>query len=264
MEPTTTAALISGGLKLVGGLFGRKKRPKAKTLTDLRNEAQAAGFNPLTALQATGGNGFNNQPQGPVLSTAEVLANGLGDLAETWFNQDKVERDEQMERIKLETMQAELENVNARTDALKDRPFGSSIPTYEASDTAPAQAVPLESKPGTATDPRDIGEGSWLNPRLADAESAEARYGDIAQEMKGGANLINDTIYDSRLRSLEKKHGREVAEKVHNRYRAETGKSLTSIIKEETAKFDVPLNSKPLRQKAEPGWMNEKLGAGHW
>ena len=73
MDPVTTAALISGGSKLLGGILSKPKklqqnfREERQNLKNIVRGAKEAGFNPLTVLKATGG-----QP------TANAIVSPLG------------------------------------------------------------------------------------------------------------------------------------------------------------------------------------------
>lgn len=254
MEPATTAALISGGVKLLGGLFGKKKKA---TLVDLRRQAENAGFNPLTALQATGGNGYTPGTQGPVLSTREVLADGVGDLAETWFNRDQIRRDEQVERLKLETMGAELDNIKARTKALNmSGPFGASIPTYEASNIAPAKPPALEAGPRTATDPRDTDSGDYRNPRVADAELTETADGEIMAEISGVGNQVRHWNFDARMQAAERQWGKKAASEILRRYEADPSKDLDKVLDEYAETQNAPLAPRSWMKKTFLDWLN--------
>lgn len=77
---------------IVGGLFGwsqqRSAQRAASAGTDfvkLRKNAEAAGFNPLTALMATGGQGFQRSFQ-PDLSTGAFISDAISRGADTYFN----------------------------------------------------------------------------------------------------------------------------------------------------------------------------------
>lgn len=183
VAPVVVAAGISAAGSLLGGLFGgKKKQTTERTLNfqKIRDDGVKAGFNPLTALQAAAGAGVGTSTTtGPQLSTPEILANavvnGAQAYADSWFNQAEDAKDQEIERIKLETMKAELANVQARTSYLNaQKPFGSTIPVY---DPAPVtgrvhtRAAPLSTVPN----------GQWEAPELRRVESvpltAEFRTG---------------------------------------------------------------------------------------
>lgn len=89
-----TGALINGGIKLLGGLFGSRSAKKAEARArqnflnsgaDTREAAVRGGFNPLTFLQATGGGaaangGFSAAGQPAALASQELIMGGLQDF----------------------------------------------------------------------------------------------------------------------------------------------------------------------------------------
>lgn len=143
MDPMIGSALISAGSSIFGGLFGGKKKQTTErnlNFQKIRDDGAAAGFNPLTALAAASGAGVGTTTTtAPSLSTAEFLGEIASKAADSWFNSEQEAKDEEIERIKLETMRAELANIQARTDYMKkETPFGASIPQY-SSDASPGR-----------------------------------------------------------------------------------------------------------------------------
>lgn len=73
--------------KLLGGIFSlfgasrarsQAKKDASNKFVDLRNAAIKGGFNPLTALEATGGSGFGAYPSSaPPLASVELLTGAL-------------------------------------------------------------------------------------------------------------------------------------------------------------------------------------------
>lgn len=82
----------------------------------LRNDAQAAGFNPLTALMAGGGNGYQRVFT-PDLSTGTFIAEAVARGADTYFNQRQKQEDAQAANIRH---QQEVQRV--ANDALSRTP----------------------------------------------------------------------------------------------------------------------------------------------
>lgn len=93
--------------------------------------AQNAGFNPLTALRATGGAGAGGQAtQAPQLSSLDFMADALGRGVETYFNVQNQRTDEEADRLRVELMKEELHQLrtNSRAPA-QGQSFGYDIPT---------------------------------------------------------------------------------------------------------------------------------------
>lgn len=174
MGPIASGAL-KAGVSLLGGLFGRKKQPQGVDFAKLRNDAQAAGFNPLTALMATGGAGYSRSAS-PALSSASFVQEALERGIDTWFNQ--VERDKEAENIKKAAHLTAKANATSRS---LDR-FG-----YNLTQTRPYQPrvtwtpVPaLAANPtGLPPKPRDV---RLMPVRLPDGQERRIPY-DVATRL---------------------------------------------------------------------------------
>lgn len=87
MDPVT-GALISGGIKLLGGLFGGGKKsptPAQNMLSQAQGAREASdkyGFNPLTMLQYGQPGGAMGGGGAPPLASAELLTGALLDVAD--------------------------------------------------------------------------------------------------------------------------------------------------------------------------------------
>lgn len=108
-------ALISAGAQLFGGLFGRKEKKQSTVpnLRGLRAEAEAAGFNPLTALQATGGGSVTTVPG---LSSAEVLAEAVQAGLGAYARYDPIE--EETRKLNNQLVKAQIEDLAKSQDRM--------------------------------------------------------------------------------------------------------------------------------------------------
>lgn len=140
-------ALVTGGLSLLSGLAGKKEQKAPETkfeFTKLRDAAQAAGFNPLTALRATGGQPTSVHQPVPPLSSASIIANALGTGAETYFaNQPDPVRDER-NKLEIELMKQELARGNKTWSGA---PATSSTPYQAFPENPPASLSSGEMRP---------------------------------------------------------------------------------------------------------------------
>lgn len=213
--PIFSAILSAAVPALVGGLLNRRKQPKplptpeeeAKTVTHevdyekLRANAEAAGFNPLTALRSGGSAGFT-KTHTPVLSMAAVEAarysepdpwvGALQSGIQAAFDYDPLNQ----ERAKLETdiMRAQLARLNMTNEQYTR--LGNQ-PSALGQATIPA--------PGdrTVTNPYPYGT---VHTGLVDAEAAEARYGDVVQELFGGINFFGDINHRSKSHPVVRRY----------------------------------------------------------
>lgn len=201
---------------IIKGLFGGESEQKyvVPDFKRLRVKAQKAGFNPLTALGATGG----GQLSSPVLSTQSVLAEGLADGIgaglETWFNREDEANKEEIDRINLETMRADRDIAVATAKAMQSgQPFGHTIPSYQHSsgsgrhgpDADPAGEPGGFMEPAKREDIRDEslfqkvrsgvnGGPSWwtLNPDMWDIGIGELIGGAVVHGVGGAATLAGN------------------------------------------------------------------------
>lgn len=87
MDPVT-GGLISGGIKLLGGLFGGKKKsptPAQNMLSQAKGARQAAekyGFNPLTMLQYGQPGGAMGAGGAPPLASSDLILGAMQDVSD--------------------------------------------------------------------------------------------------------------------------------------------------------------------------------------
>jgi hypothetical protein len=104
----TAAALI--GAKAAGD--AAKANQRGTDLKKLRKEAEAAGFNPLTVLRATGGQGFNKGSSGALASASfwSSFANSSGQIVSQFDPQRKADKAlDRLQRI------ADIDNTRMNT-----------------------------------------------------------------------------------------------------------------------------------------------------
>lgn len=76
---------------LIGGLFGKKKaKAQGVDYKKLRDDALAAGFNPLTALMAGGGAGYQREFN-PAMSSGSFIAEAVQRGVDTYFDMTDAE-----------------------------------------------------------------------------------------------------------------------------------------------------------------------------
>ena len=158
MDPT----IIAGGLKLLGGLFGSKKKSMSpqqsimSTAAGARQAAKAYGFNPLTLLQASNATAGAGIDMGaPPLASLSIL----GDIVEDTFGDEAETRREhnrlQNELLRLEVDRAHsLSGVAVAPSAAGGGALGGGAPAYQSG--GPVRDFLDEDDRGTAyVDERD-------------------------------------------------------------------------------------------------------------
>lgn len=92
-----------------GKLFGGKPKAQGVDYVKLRDDATKAGFNPLTALMAGGGAGYQRQFD-PSLSSGAFIADAVERGLDTAFNQPSGE-DRELEALRKRAERVELERT---------------------------------------------------------------------------------------------------------------------------------------------------------
>lgn len=134
-----TAGLASGlgsaVSGLLGGLFGKKKSSaQGVDYAKLRRDAEAAGFNPLTALLAGGGAGYQREFN-PELSSDAFIAEAVTRGLDTVFNRAFSGTDPAVQQVQHREQQKQASGLQKLVGTpgafgyhLTDqRPFGSAV-----------------------------------------------------------------------------------------------------------------------------------------
>lgn len=190
-------ALIGAGASLLGGLFGKKKQePQVSTTESVVDyekmvaNAEAAGFNPLTALRNGGSAGFSKTTtttpvlsSGPTVGQSVVgaLANGLT----AWANHDPMA--DARSKLEYKLLEAQLDGVQ-KSNLRMDRSF--FVPTMQGAQAVAGGAeLSAKTKGGKLTGEPTAPEtgkvevtNPWqsfsVDPTSRDAAAFENRYGD--------------------------------------------------------------------------------------
>lgn len=109
--------IIAAGIGAVGSLFSSLFGSNKKTTSEIdyvkmRKNAEAAGFNPLTALRAGGGAGFTTTHH-PALSSGEFIGEALSGLGNVVAQIDPMR--DATAKLEYELKQATLANIQADT-----------------------------------------------------------------------------------------------------------------------------------------------------
>lgn len=173
MDPFVTGSLIKAGTSILGGLFGarsaRKQREQARSdqkrqFERLREAAERGGFNPLTALQSTGGAGFGagSLPSGaPPLASFEFIRDGISGVADELTGVNAQNR--ATDRFNRELAELQLEKAKTGTSSLD--PSGPFAPRATSTGVSPRSArVPPLSTSVDRSGIADVYNPSALDP----------------------------------------------------------------------------------------------------
>lgn len=207
-------SLISAGTQLIGGILNRKaedkrynqmKEDELNKFKTLRQAAKKGGFNPLTALMATGGDLSSSTT--PPLASNSFIAGTLGDLASAAFGDKKADTEAERADLENDLLRVKIEQARAgvitpdatvRSGGLRTR--GQAAVAVSNTQTAMNGQTYQEAEPafdavGNPLTPA-IAKGGYTmvtDPNISDAEVIEQRYGDIAQEIHGAQTYWRDS-----------------------------------------------------------------------
>lgn len=190
MDPLTILSVAGKALPIFGKLFGRKKETNRINYKQLRNDAQAAGFNPLTALRAGGGAGYQ-VTSAPQLSTAEFLGAAISDGLDLWTNQKQGEKDAEEQQARIDLMREELAEMK-RTPY---QGFGYTIPNISDKEKTPENPVLTGLVDDIGQPERDVRSayGPWkVDPSWDPAEKVEQEYAEVGSWPYAAAKMSND------------------------------------------------------------------------
>lgn len=224
-------ALIGAGASLIGSIFGGGSKERKTTTTQVNRvdyarmvrDAEAAGFNPLTALRNGGAAGFSigttTSTTPPTPLSARIADGVAGGVQSFLANFDPFQ--DQKREMEFKLVEAQLANLQADTrlkGANLNRVRFGDVPSYSAgpmkrqvgagvrqgqsfksvADALPANAgasqTPTVETP-TLTNPWPTSWGAEIDPNVPDAAAAEERWGDVGGSLYGLGIAVKD-IYE--------------------------------------------------------------------
>ncbi|AZO57900.1 hypothetical protein EJ078_00155 [Mesorhizobium sp. M1A.F.Ca.IN.022.06.1.1] len=148
-------------------------------------DAEAAGFNPLTALRNGGAAGFTS-----TTTPGNGLSAALSSMGNFFQNFDPM-ADQRREK-ELALLDAQVRNLNAETGAIYTRATASG-PVKAKSGTAAISAAPGALEPGKLTATNPFAGRGVVDETRPDADAWESRYSDpggwIGAIVNAGADL---------------------------------------------------------------------------
>lgn len=203
------AALI-GAKAASDAAKARENTPTGTDLKKLRKEAEAAGFNPLTVLRSTGGQGFNKQGSSGALASASFwssFANSAGQIAGQFDPLRKAQREANLAETRAQT--AYLGSLvstagkavaakPSKSSSLTDKTVYPSTPSIQGDPETPVYAPGIV--PAGFNVPKEVAE--QFPPKVGPLQFAaapmsasaviEEQYGDVVSWGYGVAKMMAD------------------------------------------------------------------------
>ena len=185
-------AVASG---ILGGRERKQRKSDAKAkFTDLRASAEKAGFNPLTALMATGGQGFGDYGASiPPLATSNFLSSAASSVAKEMTGEAAVQRatdraNQEMAELALEQMRSGVAGVSGLQNPLR---VANPTKMYVGGTSQPVQPR-LRNGPETPAMPTE--PSMTMGPSWETAEKEPMRGVPLTAEYRTG-NKDNPSSY---------------------------------------------------------------------
>lgn len=203
-------SIISAGASLLGSIFGGGSKKQETTTVNrvdykrMVRDAEAAGFNPLTALRNGGAAGFSiSSSTTPAVPLSSRIADGLSAGTQSFLANFDPFADQKRE-LETRLVEAQIRNLTASSDAFRSQSFNVPGRTAGTVERRPSgQAAQLAVGPAPESGDRTV-TNPWsdfeVNPYYLDAEAFEARYGDseVAQMWYGARNMVADHFWNTK------------------------------------------------------------------
>lgn len=208
---------------LIGGFLNRKAAKETRknsiedarlNLSRVRESAELAGFNPLTALQSTGGNLGPISANVPPLASAAALEGAVQSVGDILSGRSAVRNQQEDANLRLTQLRIEREEAGdagklarriagAATQFVPRPPAIPSRSTQRAPKPTPVAGLTdyEETTDDTRRSQRDIatGVGAWKVDESYDpAEFIEQEYAEIAANIYGTGKAIIDAGRNTR------------------------------------------------------------------
>lgn len=139
-------AIISAGAGLLGKLVGGDEKTTSEIdYVKLRQNAEAAGFNPLTALRAGGGAGFTTTHH-PALASGAFIADAISGIGNAIASIDPMA--DETAKLEHQIKQATLANIQSDTAWIKQRASLGGVPVSTGARNVAVQSGLALPKPG--------------------------------------------------------------------------------------------------------------------
>lgn len=196
---------------------GSRSHAVSSEITDMMTTRTSKGHNAAAAFQLMAGlmspqaYQRNSTQINRVPSAGEAVGDAISSGSKAGFQQYNEDRDRD---LKMELLGKQLDAIQKASGKPVAGGRSMYIPSTTTSGsttrnsvggslgTGPAISGPFEKETGKYTDPWGGQFGMKVDPKTSDAETKSDRYGDIAEELAGGWNIINDTVYSATGRNI--------------------------------------------------------------
>lgn len=196
------------GGSLISGIFGSKKQSTTSEIdyVKMRENAEKAGFNPLTALRAGGGAGFTTTHH-PALASGQFIGDALSNLGNVIASVDPMR--DATAKLEYQIKQETLKNLQADTAARRRASLGG-VPVSTGARNVKAASplalpkpgqpfgpeVPFMPKQDEMANPFPTFSGIKLPPWIKSGDAWETFMGDLGTVPATAVNWASTLVYN--------------------------------------------------------------------
>jgi hypothetical protein len=119
-------AAIGGVVSAVAGNIGRKTTNPRIDFQAMRDDAQRAGFNPLTVMRNGGMSGYMIPAMSKQSLAGQMLGGAMTGAFDAWANKDIDEYNAEVRRLDLEQRRADLSYISRMTGQISSQRYSDS------------------------------------------------------------------------------------------------------------------------------------------
>jgi len=198
-------AAVGGVVSAVASNIGRKTTNPSIDFQAMRDDAQRAGFNPLTVMRSGGMSGYMIPAMSKQSFAGQMLGGAMTGAFDMWANKDIEEYNAEVRRLDIEQRKADLE----MTGIMSRNAFASPAPLTQDRALVESDGLPLTDQDGNVIyypstgsevipkyrlvyDQSTGGTYAIVNPELTESGLSEMATG-LAMDAAGQAAAISGT-----------------------------------------------------------------------
>jgi hypothetical protein len=172
-------AAIGGVVSAVAGNIGRKTTNPSIDFQAMRDDAQRAGFNPLTVLRSGGMSGYMIPAMSKQSFAGQMLGGAMTGAFDVWANKDIDAYNAEVRRLDIEQRKADLE----MTGIMSRNAFSSPTPLAQDRALVESDGLPLTDQDGNVIYYPSTGSEVIPKYRLVYDQSTGGTYAIINPEL---------------------------------------------------------------------------------